>query len=66
METYTLKTVEQSVLINGSLSSTSYDIPVDSQGKVPDYIDKFRLITNGQMFVFDTEQEYRDWLQNNT
>jgi len=62
MNTYNLKTVEEAFYINNSLSTTTYQIPVDDQGNTPAYLDKFRLVTGGQMLVFDTRQEYLDYL----
>jgi hypothetical protein len=66
MNTYNLKTVEEAFYINNSLSTTTYQIPVDDQGNTPAYLDKFRLVTGGQMLVFDTEQEYRNYIASNT
>lgn len=65
MNTYNLTTVEESTIAEGNLMTTSYTIPVDSNGNPADYLSKFRIIKNGQMMVFDTEQEYRDYLINN-
>jgi hypothetical protein len=65
MNTYNLKTVEEAFYINNSLSTTTYQIPVDDQGNIPAYLDKFRLVTGGQMLVFDSEQEYRNYITSN-
>jgi len=62
MTTYNLKTVEESTITNGNLSTTFYIIPIDDQGIVPDYINKDRVIQNDHMLVFDTHQEYLDYL----
>jgi len=62
MTTYNLKTVEESTITNGNLSTTFYIIPIDDRGIVPDYINKDRVIQNDYMLVFDTHQEYLDYL----
>jgi hypothetical protein len=70
MNTYNLITVEETTVTTnniGSISTTSYLIPVDiNDVPITDYITKNRVIKNNQMLVFDTEQEYRDWLQQNS
>lgn len=67
MNTYNLTTVEESTINGDSRSTTYYAIPVDGNNvPVTDYHSKFRVIVNNQMLVFDTEQEYRDWLQQNS
>ena len=67
MNTYNLTTVEESTINGGSRSTTYFAIPVDGNNvPVTDYHLKFRVIADGQMHVFDTEQEYRDWLQQNS
>lgn len=67
MNTYTLKTVEESTISGGTISTTYYTIPVDNSNiPITDYHSKFRVIVDNQMLVFDTEQEYRDWIQQNS
>lgn len=67
MNTYNLKTVEESAISGGSRSTTYYTFPVDGNNTpITDYHSKFRVITENEMIVFDTEQEYRDWLQQNS
>jgi hypothetical protein len=68
MQTYTLITVEESTINLMGRSGMTYKIPVDNNGNtVTDYLSKNRVIYNdNQMIVFDTEQEYVDWLQQNT
>lgn len=62
MNTYNLKTVQESVIINGNLSTTTYTIPVDLDNSIPNYLNKNRVIKEDKMLVFDTEQEYLDYL----
>lgn len=70
MNTYNLITVEETTVTTnniGSISTTSYLIPVDiNDVPITDYVTKNRVIKNNQMIVFDTEQEYRNWLQQNS
>lgn len=67
MNTYELTTVEETSIIGTNISSTTYTLPVDGLGNVPaNYMNKFRVVKDNQMLVFDTEQEYRDWIQQNT
>ncbi len=70
MNTYNLITVEETTITTnniGSVATTSYLVPVDINDiPVTDYVTKNRVIKNNQMLVFDTEQEYRDWLQQNS
>lgn len=67
MNTYNLTTVEETTIYDNTTSTTYYTIPVDGNNiPVTDYYSKFRVIVNNQMIVFDTEQEYRDWLQQNS
>jgi len=61
MNTYNLKTVQESVVINGNLSTTTYTIPVDIDNSIPNYLNKNRVIKEDKMLVFDTEQEYLDY-----
>jgi hypothetical protein len=66
MNTYSLTTVEEMhITEDGSISITTYTLPVNNGTPVTDYISKFRIINNNQMLVFDTEQEYRDYLSSN-
>jgi hypothetical protein len=60
MNAYNLKDVIETSLPQGS--STIYQVPVDSLGNIPDYLNKDRIIEDGQMLVFDTRQEYLDYL----
>lgn len=66
MNTYTLTTVEE-MHINeaGDISTTTYTIPSNNGTPVTDYTTKFRIVKDGQMLVFDNEQEYRDYLNGN-
>lgn len=70
MNTYNLITVEETTITAnniGSVATTSYLIPVDINGiPITDYITKNRVIKDNQMLVFDTEQEYKGWLQQNS
>ena len=67
MNTYNLTTVEEAIIIAGCITTTFNTLPIDGNGNaVTDYTHKFRAIKDGQMIVFDTEQEYRDWLTQNT
>mgnify|MGYP003339545562 CR=1 FL=1 len=66
MNIYNLSTVEQSTISDGNISTTYYQFPIDINGNPVEYLSKFRIIKDGQMVVFDTEQEYRDWLIQNT
>ena len=67
MNTYTLITIEETTINGISISGTTYQVPIDQNGDIPaNYLAKNRVIKNGEMHVFDTEQEYRDWLQQNT
>jgi len=67
MNTYTLITIEETTINGISISGTVYQVPIDQNGDIPtNYLAKNRVIKNGEMLVFDTEQEYRDWLQQNT
>ena len=64
MNTYRLITVQETTLIGTGMSSTSFQIPVDEFNNVPsDYLNKNRIIADSsQMLVFDTEQEYLDYI----
>lgn len=63
MNTYELKEVAETTLPQ---QSTSYSqVPIDPLGNIPDYLNKDRVIHNGQMIVFDTRQEYLDYLEQN-
>ena len=63
MTTYNLKEVEEASIGMGGYNTTVYLIPIDSQGNpVTDYQWKDRVLKNGQMIVFDTRQEYLDYL----
>ena len=68
MNTYELKTVEETTIIGTGMGSTTYQVPVDQNGNIPlDYQHKNRvIIDNTTMIVFDTEQEYKDWIDQNT
>lgn len=70
MKTYNLTTVNETTIIDRELKSittTSHIVPIDGNGDTPlDYTGKNRVIVDNQMIVFDTEQEYRDWLQQNS
>jgi hypothetical protein len=66
MNTYSLITVEEMYITEGgSISTTIYTIPVNNGIPVTDYVTKFRILQNNQMLVFDTEQEYKDYLNGN-
>jgi hypothetical protein len=65
MNTYNLKTVNEATIIGDNLSTISYVIPIDDLGNIPDYLAKDRIIKNGQMLVFNTRQEYLDYLESN-
>ena len=64
MNTYRLITVQETTLIGTGMSSTAFQIPIDEFNNVPfDYLNKNRIIADGsQMLVFDTEQEYLDYI----
>ena len=64
MNTYDLKSVEEATIINGNLSVTTTQLRIDDQGNIPDYISKDRVIKDDQMLVFDTHQEYIDYINN--
>ena len=64
MNTYNLKSVEEATIVNGNLSVTTTQLPIDNQGNVPDYISKDRVIQYDKMLVFDTHQEYIDYINN--
>jgi hypothetical protein len=64
MNTYDLKSVEEATIINGNLSVTTTQLPIDNQGNIPDYISKDRVIQDDKMLVFDTHQEYIDYINN--
>jgi hypothetical protein len=64
MNTYNLKSVEEATIVNGNLSVTTTQLPIDNQGNVPDYISKDRVIQDDKMLVFDTHQEYIDYINN--
>ena len=64
MNTYNLKSVEEATVRNGNLSVTTIQVPVNDQGNVPDYISKDRMIQDDKMLVFDTHQEYIDYINN--
>ena len=70
MNTYNLTTVEEALLTDlpegaTGASTTIYTIPVDSGGNPVEYLTKFRIIKDNQMLIFDTEQEYKDYLSGN-
>jgi hypothetical protein len=70
MITYDLTTVEEATITSlpdgaYGVSTTSYIIPIDQNGSPVEYLTKFRIIKDNQMLVFDTEQEYRDYLNGN-
>ena len=66
MTTYNLTSVEEATPVTGGGCNTmTYQIPVDTQGNIPIYLNKFRVIKDNQMLVFDTEQEYRTWISEN-
>lgn len=64
MNTYNLKSVEEATIINGNLSVITSQLPIDDQGNIPDYISKDRVIQDDKMLVFDTHQEYIDYINN--
>ena len=68
MNTYQLITIQESTIIGTGMASTSFQIPIDQNGNTPvDYQHKNRvIIDNTSMIVFDTEQEYKDWVDQNT
>lgn len=67
MQIYNLIQIEEANVTGGSITTTIYNMPVDNTNTpVTNYTTKFRVIQNNQMIVFDSEQEYRDWLQQNT
>ena len=63
MNTYDLKEVAETEIPQGA--TTYYQVPIDILGNIPDYLNKDRVIRNGQMLVFDTKQEYLDYLESN-
>lgn len=67
METYNLEKIEESIIVrtqgSNSISSVTYEIPVDNMGNPVEYLNKFRAIDGNQMHIFNDEQEYRTWLQ---
>jgi hypothetical protein len=70
MITYDLTTVEEATITplpDGAygVSTTSYTMPIDQNRNPVEYLTKFRIIKDNQMLVFDTEQEYRDYLNGN-
>lgn len=67
MTEYELKTITETTIGGLTMSGTTYQIPIDSQGNVPsEYQYKNRIMKGGKMLVFDTEQEYLNWLEQNT
>ena len=66
MNTYNLTTVAETNIIQFGVSTTTTLVPINSDGTpVTDYTVKNRVIKGDQMIIFDTEQEYRDWLVQN-
>lgn len=60
---YNFKTVKETTIVSGSQMTQDFQIPIDDLGVVPfDYLYKFRVIKDNQMLVFDTEQEYNDYI----
>lgn len=67
MNTYNLITIKETSVNGDSITTTEYYLPADQNGNIiSDYSNKFRVIQNGQMIIFDTEQEYNSWLIQNT
>jgi hypothetical protein len=67
MNTYNLTTIKETTIVTNSITTTEYYLPVDQNGNVVlDYLNKFRIIKNGQMLVFDNGQEYNLWLEQNS
>ena len=66
MNTYNLITIKESTINDSSFSTTTYQIPVTSGGtSVTDYGDKNRIWINNQLIVFDTQEEYDEWISQN-
>lgn len=65
MNIYTMKTIEEASVHEIAVSTTTFSVPVDSLGNIPEYLNKDRIIKDGQMLVFDTRQEYLDYLSAN-
>jgi hypothetical protein len=67
MKAYSLKYVYESRIIGPNMSTTEYQIPVDEFDVTPsDYLIKDRIIKDDQqLLVFDTRQEYLDYLASN-
>jgi hypothetical protein len=67
MNTYTLTTIEEMhITESGNITTTTYMIPVNNGTPVTDYVSKFRIIKDNEMLVFDSEQEYRDYVNGNS
>jgi hypothetical protein len=63
MNIYDLKTVREATIIGGNMSTNIYQIPVDQNGVIPDYLGKDRVIReDGKLLVFDTKEEYDDYI----
>jgi hypothetical protein len=64
MNTYTLITIEETTIAGDNISSVYYTIPVDNNNNpVTDYTTKNRILRNNQMLVFDTYEEYRNYIE---
>lgn len=67
MNTYIFKTVKETTIVGGSMMTQENKVPIDDLGNVPiDYLHKNRVIKGEQLLVFDTEQEYNDYINNVT
>lgn len=68
MQTYNIVSVEETTIYpetGGSITETR-KYPVDQSGSVVlDYQSKNRVIREDEMIVFDSMNEYLDWMANN-
>ena len=62
MTTYNLKVAEEATIIGTNINTYYTKVPIDENGLIPDYLTKDRVIVNDQMLVFDTHQEYLDYI----
>lgn len=65
MRTYSLKTIEETNITGSDITKKIDSVPVDEQGNIPEYLNKWRIRKDNQMLVFDTQQEYSDYLSAN-
>jgi hypothetical protein len=62
MTTYNLKAVEEATIVGTNINTYYIKVPIDDNGLIPDYLTKDRVIVDDQMLVFDTHQEYLDYI----